>query len=128
MTRAAPGHPERSEGFHRLQTKGPPLRAALSVQASQMLALFYLGHVLGGGALRTLHDVELNPVALRKATEAFRLNGGVVDETILVPILRGDKTKTLRVVEPLHRADGASHCAYSMFICLRRRRTVRAPS
>src|SRR4026208_1462518 len=75
----------------------------------QGCGLLHLGYVLGGGALRPLHDVELNPVALGKAAEAFRLDGGVVDETILVPILRGDKAKTLRVVEPLHRADGASH-------------------
>src|SRR5436190_17121862 len=88
------------------------------------LELLNLGYVLCGGALRTLHDIELNPVALGKAAEAFRLDGGVMDKTVLVPILRGDKTKTLRVVEPLHRADGASHCAYSMLICLRRRRTV----
>jgi hypothetical protein len=65
-----------------------------------MLALFYLGHVLGGGALRTLHDVELNPVALGKAAEALRLDGGVMDKAILVPILRGDETKTFCVVEP----------------------------
>jgi translation initiation factor IF-1 len=60
--------------------------------------------------------VELYPVTLRKAAEAFRLDSSVVDKAILVPVLRGDKAKTLRVVEPLHRADGASHFAYSVFI------------
>src|SRR3954447_1035769 len=78
--------------------------------------LLHLGDVLGGGALRTLHDVELYPVTLGKAAEAFRLDGSVVDKAILVPILRGDETKALCVVEPLHRADGASHCYYSVFV------------
>jgi hypothetical protein len=88
--------------------------------------LFHLGHVLGGGALCTLHDVELNPVALGKAPEAFRLDGGVMDKSVLVPILRGDEAKTLCVVEPFHRADGASHCAYSVLVCLRRPRIAGA--
>src|SRR5919112_4124285 len=87
--------------------------------------LLDLGDVLGGGAFRTLHDVELNPVAFGKTAETLSLDGGVVDKAVLVPVFRSDETKTLRVVEPLHRADGASHCAYSVFV-LTARRPVRS--
>src|SRR3989337_513622 len=78
--------------------------------------LLDLGDVLGSGALRTLHDVELHPVTLGEAAEAVRLDGGMVDEAILVPILRSDETKTFCVVEPLHRAEGASHWSYSIVV------------
>src|SRR3954470_14351833 len=80
-------------------------------------ALLNLGDVLGGGALRTLHDVELYPVTLGEAAEAFRLDGGVVDKAILVPILGGDETKALCVVEPLHRADGGEQL-FLLHVCL----------
>src|SRR5262249_28432816 len=68
-----------------------------------------LGDVFGGRPLCTLHDVELHPVTLGEAAEALRLDGGVVDKAVLVPILRSDETKAFCVVEPFHRAEGASH-------------------
>src|SRR4051794_35910932 len=76
---------------------------------SRPSSLLDLDDVLGGRPLRTLHDVELHPVTLGEAAEPLRLDGGVVDKAILVPILRSDETKTFCVVEPLHRAEGASH-------------------
>src|SRR5215212_396212 len=90
----------------------------LILDTHRRCALLDLGDVLGGGAFRTLHDVELNPVAFGKTAETLSLDGGVVDKAVFVPVLRSDETKPLRVVEPLHRADGASHCDYScLFDC-----------
>src|ERR1700733_1951219 len=68
-----------------------------------------LGDVLGGGALLALHDVELDPLAFSERLEAAALNGGVVNEAILLPVLRRDEAEALGVVEPLHRA-GSTHC------------------
>jgi hypothetical protein len=41
-------------------------------------------------------------IALGEALEASALDGRMMDETILAPVLRRDESKALAVVEPLH--------------------------
>src|SRR5213075_663249 len=65
-----------------------------------------LGDVLGGGTLLALHDVELDALAFGRRLEAAALNGGVMNEAILLSVLGGDETKSLGVVEPLHFSGG----------------------
>src|SRR5690606_34790695 len=62
--------------------------------------------VLGGRPLLALDHVEFDLLALGKRLEAAPLNGGVMDEAVLRPILGRDEPETLAVVEPLHRSDG----------------------
>src|SRR6185295_10710527 len=76
-----------------------------------------LGDVLSRRALLTLHDVELDTLALSQRLEAVAVDGGVVNEAILLSVLRGDEAKTLGVVEPLHFA-GGTHCGTSSFNCV----------
>src|SRR5687768_526527 len=70
-----------------------------------------LGDVLGRGALLALHDVEFNALALGQRLEAVALNGGVMNEAILLSVLGGDEAKALGVVEPLYFA-GGTHVRY----------------
>src|SRR5690606_29170511 len=62
-----------------------------------------------GRALLALHDVELDPLPLREAAEAVGLDGGVVDEAVLVSVLGRDEAESLGIIEPLHRSCRASH-------------------
>ena len=66
-----------------------------------------LRYVLGGGTLLALHDVELDLLAFGQRLEAATIDGGVVNETILLSVLRGNESKTLCIVEPLHSSGGA---------------------
>jgi hypothetical protein len=52
-------------------------------------------------ALRPLYDVELNGLALLKALEAIRDNGGVMYKDIFA-VLPRNKAETLRVVKPFY--------------------------
>src|SRR5688572_5751428 len=70
-----------------------------------------LGDVLSRWAFLALHDVEFNALALGQRLEAVALNGGVVNEAILLSVIRGDKTKALGVVQPLYFA-GGTHVRY----------------
>src|SRR5450759_2673168 len=67
-----------------------------------------LRNVLGRGALGALHDVELHRITLGQRLEAVTLDRAVMHEAIFLSIVRGDKAKALRVVEPLHFA-GRTH-------------------
>src|ERR1044071_1788509 len=68
-----------------------------------------LGHVLRGGSLLSLHDLELDALAFGEGLESAALNGGVVHEAILLTVLGRDEAEALRVVEPLHGAS-RTHC------------------
>src|SRR6188474_3749983 len=68
-----------------------------------------LGHVLGGWALGSLDDVELDAVALGERLESGALDRGMVDEAVLLLVITGDEAEALRVVEPFHGA-GRTHC------------------
>src|ERR1700680_1441863 len=70
-----------------------------------------LGDVLGRGALLALHDVEFNALAFSQRLEAVALNGGMMNEAILLSVLGGDEAKALGVVEPLYFA-GGTHVRY----------------
>src|SRR5215204_508294 len=59
-------------------------------------------HVLRGRALLPLHDVELHVLAFVQRLEAAALDGRVVNEQILAPVLGSDEAETLGVIEPLH--------------------------
>src|SRR5687767_9032101 len=54
-------------------------------------------------ALRATDDVELEPLAFGQRLEAIALDRGVVDEYVLATLLL-DESKSLRLVEPLHRS------------------------
>src|SRR3989338_1869526 len=54
------------------------------------------------GTLRTLADLELHRLPIAERLETLALDGGVVHEEVLRPVLRGDKPIPLLVVEPLH--------------------------
>ena len=60
-----------------------------------MDSAFYRRHVLGRGAFLALDDVKLDLLALFERLEAVALNGGVMDETILLAVLTLDEAKTL---------------------------------
>src|SRR5438874_927227 len=64
-------------------------------------------------ALLALDDVELNALALGQRLESVRLDRGVVNEAVLLAVLGGDETESLRVVEPLHDTGDACHLLYS---------------
>ena len=53
-------------------------------------------------ALGPLGHVELHLLALRQGTEALGGDRGVVAEDVVTPVVLGDESKALRVVEPLH--------------------------
>src|SRR6266699_3940167 len=61
--------------------------------------------------LLSLHDVELDPLALGERLEPLCLDRGVVHEAVLLAVLGRDETKALRVVEPLHDSGDACHLA-----------------
>ena len=67
-----------------------------------------LDHVLRRGTFLPLHDVELNAVAFSERFAAATLNGFVMNEAILAPIIECDEAKTFVVVEPLYFT-GATH-------------------
>src|SRR5690348_3838743 len=54
-----------------------------------------LRHVLGGRTLLSLHDLELDEVTLGERLEAVPLDRRVMNETILLSILRRDEAKPL---------------------------------
>src|SRR5918993_2382629 len=60
-----------------------------------------LPDVCGLKTLGAAGHFELNPVTLREALEATRLDGGIVDEHVFATFLR-DEPVALGIVEPLH--------------------------
>src|SRR5947208_16088404 len=68
-----------------------------------------LHDILRRRTLLSLHDVELDPLALGERLEPLCLDRGVVHEAVLLAVLGRDETKALRVVEPLHDAGNACH-------------------
>src|ERR1700681_2930831 len=65
-------------------------------------------YVLSRRTFLSLHDVELHHVALSERFEAAALDGAVVHEAVLLPIVGRDEAEPLRVIEPLHLA-GRTH-------------------
>src|SRR4029453_18561082 len=94
-----------------LQPLGP--RRAMS-RVARLLA--ELDDVRGGGALGARNHVELHLLALGEALEPLARDGRVVDEAVLLAVLRGDEPEALGVVEPLHGTDGTH--AESSFVML----------
>src|SRR4029079_19476499 len=90
-------------------------RAALYYYSASSDLRAELGDVLGGGTLLALHDVELDTLAFSQRLEAVAIDGGVVNEAILLSVLGGDEAKALGVVKPLYFA-GGTHCGTSSFI------------
>src|SRR2546423_1610888 len=68
--------------------------------------------VLGGRALLALHDVELHLLTLGERLEAAALDGGVMDEAVLLPVGGGDEPEALLIIEPLDGA-GRTHVSNS---------------
>ncbi len=67
-----------------------------------------LRDVLCRWAFLPFDNVEFYSIPLRERLEAIPSNRAVVDEAILLSIVRGDKAKALRIVEPLYLA-GRTH-------------------
>jgi hypothetical protein len=55
------------------------------------------------GALGSLHDVELDILALLEGLESVPLESGVMDEHI-VPSIEPNKSETLAIIEPFYRS------------------------
>jgi hypothetical protein len=86
MTRAArPGQPT-------AQARGA---CPLPGRERSLRSTTQLGHVLGGGALLSLHDIELDPLTIGEGLESIALNGGVMNEAILLSVLGRDEAKSL---------------------------------
>jgi hypothetical protein len=77
-------------------------------------------HVRGRGALRSLDDVELDAIALGEALEAAALDGRVVHEAVLAPVLGGDEPEALGVIESLHFTRVA-HAFFSFLVVAARK-------
>src|SRR5688500_2688481 len=73
-------------------------------------------HVLRGGALLALHDVELHALTLGEALKALALDARMVNEAVLLAVVTRDEAEALRVVEPLDGA-GHAHCRNSCTGC-----------
>jgi hypothetical protein len=67
-------------------------------------------HVLGGGTLLSLNDVELYLLTLREALEPRGLNGGVMHEAVLATVGRRNEAETFGVIEPLNGTFGTHNC------------------
>lgn len=71
-------------------------------------------HILRGGALVPLHDVELYHLTLAERPIAVSLNSGVVHKTVFRTVFRRDKAKSLVIIESLHRSFGT----HTNFLCV----------
>src|SRR5688572_18636380 len=70
------------------------------------ISLADLDDVLCGRALLTLHDVELHALALGERLEALACDGRVMNEAVLLAVLRRNEAEALRIIEPLHGTGG----------------------
>src|SRR5256885_2290908 len=84
--------------------KGHPVGWPVSIAAQRLRgararswALGDPGDVRRRSALVALDDVELDPLTLGEALESRALDGGVVHEAVLAPVLRRDETEALAV-------------------------------
>src|SRR4051794_31688400 len=92
--------------LERKQEEALPAMPGGPLSAIQPLGLAQAGDVLGRGALGALDDVELDPLTLGERAEAAALDGAVVHEAILRPVLGSDEPEALGVVEPLDGTGG----------------------
>src|SRR5664279_1313096 len=83
---------------------------------STVVGALALGHVLSRGTLLPLDDIELHRLAFGQRLEAAALDRAVVDEAVLLTVVRGDEAEPLRVVEPLHFACD-THCHTPEDVC-----------
>src|SRR4051812_9801461 len=113
----AVGHPTKQNGA---PDQGAPLSAG-----EKPGRLAGLGHVLRCGTFLALDNVELNSVAFGEGLESRASDRAVVNEAILLPVVRGDEPKALRIVEPLHLA-GRTHSL--LLVKMSRERNYARPS
>src|SRR6185369_15794123 len=85
-----------SQGMARPRGASPRPHGATDVGSTTQLC-----HVLGRRAILPLNHVELDTLAFGQRLEAAALNGGVMDEAVLLAVLTRDEAESLRVVEPL---------------------------
>jgi len=55
-------------------------------------------------SLRTLDGLEFNGLSLTEGSEPLHADGCMVNEEVTAPVVGGDKSIALRIVEPLDRA------------------------
>src|SRR5271166_1191195 len=94
---------------------GQSLRCFRSKPASPLDGL----DVYGLGALVALLRVIGNLRALLKRAVALAVDAGVMDEQVLVAVIRGDETKPLVVAEPLYGASWHVGILHDMCVLLR---------
>lgn len=56
-------------------------------------------------ALGALHDIEGHFLTFLQGLETIHVDGGEMREKIFAAIIRGDKTETLGIIEPLDSTD-----------------------
>ena len=65
-------------------------------------------HLIGLRTFVSLHNVKFNFLAFLQAFVTLRLNGAVMDEHI-GPFVTANKSKSLRIVKPLHDSLKLTH-------------------
>src|SRR5207237_4012009 len=78
-------------------------------------------HLLGSWTFLTFDDVEFHSISLGEGLESRARDRAVVNEAVLLPVVRCDESKALRVVEPLHFA-GRTHSLLLKKLCLGERK------
>src|SRR4026208_416027 len=115
-------HQFRAVAVPRKTKRGASIETPRQIVPVKLTWLGSLRHVLGSRTLLTLDNVELYRVAFSKGLEARARDCAVVNEAVLLPVVWGDETKALRVVEPLHFA-GRTHFLLLENLCLGERNT-----
>src|SRR5687767_9337844 len=92
---------ERSRRRTGLRQEKRPARPAAHRPREWLLADLDLDDFLRRRALLALDDVELDLLTLGEGLVALGLDGGVMDEAVLLTIGPGDEPETLFRVEPL---------------------------
>src|SRR3989449_8636768 len=88
-------------------------------------ACLELHDVLRRRTLLSLHDVELDPLALGERLEPLCLDRGVVHEAVLLAVLGRDETKALRVDRKSTRLNSShGYISYAVF-CLKKKKKLK---
>jgi len=83
------------------QNKSPASKPGCERKFSQDFLRSEFHDLVGLRAFLTLHDIELDVVALLKALVAFRGDGAVVYENVGLSVLASDESIAFGVIEPL---------------------------
>ena len=90
--------------------KRPAATAGKDADRARFLAA--LCNVLCRWALLPFDDVEFYGIPLGKRLEAVARDCAVMDEAVLLPIVRSDEAKAFRIVEPFYLAGRTHSCSW----------------